>query len=125
MVVFLGGGVGEKHVDRDGLGLSGCHRVYGAGDHLARLSITGDAQFIDGDDGNVIGLGKRPAGAHEPVLGVTVDARCPPVYKHAERRGNGDDREGSRDLAGLALGRQHGLPNRLCKVTGQAEGHPP
>src|ERR1017187_7849989 len=40
IVVFLGSGVGEKHVDRDGLGLSGCHRVYGASDHLARLSIT-------------------------------------------------------------------------------------
>jgi hypothetical protein len=58
VVIFLRGGVGEKHVHRDDLGFVGGDGVDGARDHLARpgeAAETRHAGFVDGDDSDIFG----------------------------------------------------------------------
>ena len=110
VVVFGGSGVGEEDVERDHPGAGGGQRVDGAGDDLARPRKAAEADhagFVDGDDGDVFGNGKRAAGAHQPVAGIAADSGRLPIDQDAGRRGSQNDGQTPGDLHGSCPSGRH------------------
>ena len=116
VVVFLCGGVREKNVKRDHLGVRGGQRVDGACDDLARPRETAEpdhTRLVNGHDGDVFGYRKRASGAHQPVPCITSDTGRLPVHQDAGRYRNQHDREAPGDLRGSCSCGQHSATFRI------------
>ena len=78
----------ERKMTAQNLGLAPAEKC------LCRAIPSGNFLFgIDGNDGDIIGDGERPAVAHHQIAGVTADARCVPIHQDSSGGGDQHNRE--------------------------------